>query len=478
MTADGTQAERDRLQRVLGRLALEEKQALDRLFSLLSIPSVSTDPAYHQACIEAAEWCAATLREIGFEARVAPTSGKPMVVGHWRSGQSGAPRVLFYGHYDVQPPDPRDAWNAGPFAPHLAEDARHGTVIVARGASDDKGQVMTFLEAARAWLGEHGALPVDVSVLIEGEEESGSPSLAPFLAAHGEELRADLALVCDTGQWDENTPAITAFLRGLAFAEITVTGPSRDLHSGLYGGPATNPIRVLAAILATLHDADGRVTIPGFYDDVREPSCEQLEQWRALGFDADGFLGEIGLITPAGETGFSVLEQLWSRPTAEVNGIYGGYTGPGTKTVIPSQASAKLTFRLVPGQLPAKILDGLHRFVAERLPQDARATFSGEGGSPAIGFDTQAPAFRAAARALEAEWGKKPVIAGCGASIPIVESFRSTLGMDSLLVGFALDDDRIHAPNEKYNLESFIKGARSWARILAELGAIERHART
>ena len=175
MTADGTQAERDRLQRVLGRLALEEKQALDRLFSLLSIPSVSTDPAYHQACIEAAEWCAATLREIGFEARVAPTSGKPMVVGHWRSGQSGAPRVLFYGHYDVQPPDPRDAWNAGPFAPHLAEDARHGTVIVARGASDDKGQVMTFLEAARAWLGEHGALPVDVSVLIEGEEESRQP---------------------------------------------------------------------------------------------------------------------------------------------------------------------------------------------------------------------------------------------------------------------------------------------------------------
>ena len=211
---------------------------------------------------------------------------------------------------------------------------------------------------------------------------------------------------------------------------------------------------------------------------MREPSCEQLEQWRALGFDADGFLGEIGLITPAGETGFSVLEQLWSRPTAEVNGIYGGYTGPGTKTVIPSQASAKLTFRLVPGQLPAKILDGLHRFVEERLPQDARATFSGEGGSPAIGFDTQAPAFRAAARALEAEWGKKPVIAGCGASIPIVELFRSTLGMDSLLVGFALDDDRIHAPNEKYNLESFIKGARSWARILAELGAIERHART
>lgn len=478
MTADGAQMRHEQVERVLARLASQEKQALDRLFALLSIPSVSTDPACHQGCVDAAEWCAATLREIGFDARVAPTNGKPMVVGHWRSGRSGVPRVLFYGHYDVQPPDPLDAWRAGPFTPHLAEDPRHGTVIVARGASDDKGQVMTFLEAARAWLAEHGELPVDVTVLIEGEEESGSPSLAPFLAEHGDELRADLALVCDTGQWDERTPAITAFLRGLAFSEITVFGPSRDLHSGLYGGPATNPIRVLAGLLAGLHDAQGRVTIPGFYDDVKQPSPEQLEQWRALGFDAASFLGEIGLVTPAGETGFSVLEQLWSRPTAEINGIYGGYTGPGTKTVIPSEASAKLTFRLVPGQEPAKILDGLHRYVIERLPQDARASFSGEGGSPAIGFDTQAPAFRAAARGLEAEWGKQPVIAGCGASIPIVESFRSALGMDSLLVGFALNDDRIHAPNEKYNLTSFNKGARSWARILAEFGAIERHARS
>ena len=471
-TGDGSQAGRDRLESVLARLALEREQALGRLFRLLAIPSVSTDPAHHQACVDAAEWCAETLREIGFAARVEPTAGKPMVVGHWRSGRSGALRVLFYGHYDVQPPDPLDEWATGPFEPHLVEDARHGTVIVARGASDDKGQVMTFLEASRAWLAEHGALPVDVSVLIEGEEESGSPSLAPFLAAHGEELQADLAMVCDTGQWDADTPAITAFLRGLAFSEITVTGSSRDLHSGLYGGPAINPIRVLAEILAALHDAQGRVTIPGFYNDLRTPSPEQIEHWRTLGFDAGGFLGEVGLRAPAGETGFGVLEQLWSRPTAEINGINGGYTGPGTKTVIPSHASAKLTFRLVPGQHPAKILDGLHRFVAERLPQDARISFSGEGGSPAIGFNTNAPAFRAAARALEAEWGKPPVIAGCGASIPIVESFRSALGMDSLLVGFALDDDRIHAPNEKYNLSSFHKGARSWARILAALAIV------
>ncbi|MFO7478392.1 MAG: M20/M25/M40 family metallo-hydrolase [Methyloceanibacter sp.] len=466
------------LERVLQRLAANEEAALERLFRLLAIPSVSTDPAYHDACVEAAEACAGALSEIGFAARVAPTLGKPMVVGHWRAGSSAGPRrrVLFYGHYDVQPPEPLELWTTPPFEPHLADDPRHGKVIVARGASDDKGQAMTFIEAVRAWLAEHDALPVDVSVLIEGEEESGSPSLAPFLAEHGEELKADIALVCDTGQWDANTPAITAFLRGLAFSEITVHGPARDLHSGLYGGPALNPLHVLAAILAALHDADGRVAIDGFYDGIRAPSPAQRAAWDALGFDGAGFLGEIGLSTPAGEQGFSILEQLWARPTAEVNGIVGGYGGPGTKTVIPAQATAKLSFRLVPGQQPAAILEALHRFVEKRLPADANVTYAHEGGSPAIGFDTATPAFQAAAGALQTEWGKPPAIVGCGASIPIVESFRSKLGMDSLLIGFALEDDRIHSPNEKYNLRSFTKGARSWARILAALGRSEIHA--
>ena len=463
------------LQRVLDRLAREEEAALERLFRLLSIPSVSTDPAFHESCVAAAEWCASALGEIGFAARVEPTLGMPMVVGRWRAAPAKGPRphVLFYGHYDVQPPDPLDEWIAPPFDPRLLEDPRYGKVIVARGASDDKGQLMTFIEAARAWIEEHGELPVDVSVLIEGEEESGSPSLPPFLAAHGDELKADVALVCDTGQWDAETPAITAFLRGLAFSEITVRGPSRDLHSGIYGGPALNPLRVLSELLAALHDETGRVAIPGFYDDVRAPSPAQLASWRALGFDAGGFLGDVGLSEAAGETEFSMLEQLWSRPTVEINGIVGGYGGPGTKTVIPAQATAKLSFRLVPGQEASKILAGLHRFVEERLPTDANITFAHEGGSPAIGFDTSAAHFQAASRALAAEWGKPPVIMGCGASIPIVKSFRSRLGMDTLLIGFALDDDRIHSPNEKYNLGSFNKGARSWARILAELGALD-----
>ena len=480
MAMNRSQASNGALQSVLDRLAREEPRALERLFRLLAIPSVSTDPAYHQSCLDAAECCAGLLRDTGFEARVVPTRGKPMVVGHWRGAPPAKPhrRVLFYGHYDVQPPEPFAEWTAPPFDPRLADDPHHGKVIVARGASDDKGQMMTFIEAARAWRDEHGTLPLDVSVLIEGEEESGSPSLGPFLAAHGDELKADLALVCDTAQWDADTPAITAFLRGLAFSEITVSGPSRDLHSGVYGGPALNPLRVLADILAALHDGEGRVAIPGFYDDIRAPSPAQLAGWRTLGFDDASFLGSVGLSKPAGEKGFGVLEQLWSRPTAEINGIVGGYGGPGTKTVIPAQATAKLSFRLVPEQDPRKILSCFHRFVAGLLPADARVSYAHEGGSQAVGFDTGAPPFLAAARALEAEWGNAPAIIGCGASIPIVESFRSRLGMDSLLIGFALDDDRIHAPNEKYNLRSFTKGARSWARILAELGAIDDVVRT
>ena len=474
MGVNHPRAESGALASVLDRLAAGRTSALDRLFELLAIPSVSTDPAFAADCLAAAEWCATTLLEIGFEAGVCPTLGKPMVVGHWRQpGTSPRPRVLFYGHYDVQPPDPLEAWTGAPFAPRLAEDPRYGPVIVARGASDDKGQLMTFIEACRAWLEAQGRLPVDVTVLLEGEEESGSPSLAPFLDAHVQELKSDLALVCDTGQWDEHSPAITAFLRGLVFSEITVTGPNRDLHSGLYGGPARNPIRVLSELLAALHDKDGRVALPGFYDDVVTLSPAQLAQWRALGFDGGAFLRAVGLSEPAGEAGMSVLEQLWSRPTAEINGIVGGYTGPGTKTVIPSSATAKLSFRLVPNQDPHKVLEALHRFGAERLPPDCHAAFAGEGGSPAVGFDLSAPPFMAAAEALEREWGKAPMMIGCGASIPIVELFRSRLGMQALLIGFALDDDRIHSPDEKYNLASFTKGARSWARILDALGSID-----
>jgi acetylornithine deacetylase/succinyl-diaminopimelate desuccinylase-like protein len=456
---------------VLARADHNLDHSLERLFELLRIPSISTDPAHAPECRRAAQWLVAELASLGFDSGLRDTTGHPMVVGH-RAGPDGAPHVLFYGHYDVQPPDPLEKWQTPPFEPVRRTDSDGIERIYARGASDDKGQLMTFVEASRAYVEVTGGLPVTVTVLVEGEEECGSPSLGPFLDAHRGELESDIALVCDTGMVDEATPVITTRLRGLVHEEVIVAGPAVDLHSGMYGGPAINPIKVLARIIADLTDAKGRVTIPGFYGEVRDLSPAIRRQWSDLNFDEERFLAKVGLRRSVGEEGYSVLEQIWARPTAEVNGIIGGYTGVGTKTVIPSEASAKFSFRLVADQNPDRIRDSFRAFVRERLPEGASVSFGqAVGASPAVHVPESNRFLGAARQALADEWLKAPVLLGSGGSIPIVGNFQKVLGMDSLMIGFALDDDAIHSPNEKYNVESFHKGIRSWIRVLSALAS-------
>ncbi|HEY8595485.1 MAG TPA: dipeptidase [Devosiaceae bacterium] len=455
-----------RIDAVLAQVDAQIDASLSRLAELVAIPSISTDPAYKDECRRAADWLVADLQALGFEVSARPTPGHPVVVGHQKG--SGKPRVLFYGHYDVQPVDPLELWHSDPFEMTTrVVDGR--TRLFGRGTSDDKGQVMTFIEACRAYKAATGSLPVDVCVLIEGEEESGGKNLPGFIESAADELKADIALVCDTDMWDAETPSITTMLRGLVGEEIEITCASKDLHSGMYGNAARNPIQVLAEIVASLRRPDGGVALPGFYDGVPELPAEVARDWDSLGFDTAQFLGEIGLRFPAGEQGRSALEQIWARPTCEINGISGGYEGDGFKTVIPARASAKISFRLVGNQDPHKIREAFRAHVRAMLPPDCSVTFKDHGAGPAISVPADGHHVQAALDALSAEWGKKAVITGSGGSIPVVGEIKRLLGMNTLLIGFAQLDDAIHSPNEKYDLESFHKGIRSWVRVLAAL---------
>ncbi|WP_108659428.1 dipeptidase [Acuticoccus kandeliae] len=455
---------------ILKRIDDHLDESVARLFALLKIPSISTDPAYDEACRNAAHWLREDLAALGFLAEVRDTEGKPMVLGFPNEvAANDKPHVLFYGHYDVQPVDPLDLWDADPFEPRLVSREDGSQMIVARGACDDKGQLMTFIEAMRAILAVEGRLPVPVTVLIEGEEESGSPSLPGFLAKSASEIRADAALVCDTSMWDAKTPAIALSLRGLVGDEIFIRAADRDLHSGVFGGAARNPNHVLAKILADLHDDTGKVMIPGFYDGVGEPAPATLANWDGLGMSPERFLSPIGLSQPAGEEGRTVLEMVWSRPTCEVNGMIGGYTGRGFKTVIPGEASAKISFRLVGDQDPDKLRKNFREFVKARVPADCSVTFKAHGNGPALRVDEEWPMLKKGAAALAAEWGTETAMVGMGGSIPIVHDFKHKLGMDTLMIGFALEDDNVHSPNEKFDLKCFHKGIRSWARVLAAL---------
>ncbi|MFB9222590.1 M20/M25/M40 family metallo-hydrolase [Paracoccus cavernae] len=452
------------LEKVLGKLDEGLPQALDRLLDLLRIPSISTDPAFAGDVRRAAEWLRDDLAAIGFDVSIRETPGHPMVVAHSAPGTGR--KILFYGHYDVQPVDPLELWDTPPFEPRI-EDTPKGKVIRARGASDDKGQLMTFIEAFRAWKEVHGSLPEGLILLLEGEEESGSPSLRPFLIENASELKADIAAICDTSRYTDGRPAITTQLRGLYGEEITLRAADRDLHSGYFGGIAANPLQILCNAFAGMKDSDGRITLPGFYDGVTELPEALRKDWEALDFSSADFLGAVGLKEPIGEKGRTGLEMTWSRPTFEINGMSGGYTGQGFKTVLPGEATAKVSFRLVGDQDPEKIKTAFRAYMEKAIPADCSISFKHHGGSPASHMNITDPAFAAAKQALSEEWGVEAAFVGAGGSIPIAGDFQELLDMDTMMVGFAMDDDRIHSPNEKYDVESFAKGARSWARIIA-----------
>jgi acetylornithine deacetylase/succinyl-diaminopimelate desuccinylase-like protein len=435
------------------------------LKELLRIPSISTDPEYADDVQQAAHWLASHLRSIGLQtAEVNDTDGHPIVYAEHVVDEA-APTVLVYGHYDVQPPDPLELWDSPPFEPTRQNGDGSEENIYARGACDDKGQMFMHVKAAESYLSEEGELPVNLKFVIEGEEESGSVHLAPFIEEHQDSLDADVVLISDTGMFAEGVPSITYGLRGLAYVEVTLTGPSRDLHSGLFGGAVENPANALARLIAGLHDERHRVTVEGFYDDVQDLTDEERETFRDLPFDEADWREEIDLKQAKTEEGYGVLEAIGARPTLDVNGITGGYQGEGAKTVLPSKASAKISCRLVPDQRPGDIADQLEAYFEEHTPPTMHLQFERlHGGQPAL-IDTESPAMQSAADAMEAVYGRRPFFTREGGTIPVVADFKEILGLDTVLMGFGLESDAIHSPNEHFGLGRFREGIQSIIRF-------------
>jgi acetylornithine deacetylase/succinyl-diaminopimelate desuccinylase-like protein len=444
----------------------EHSRFLEELKSLLRIPSVSTLPEHAGDCRRAAETLAAELKRIGMEnVRLIETAGHPLVYADWLHA-AGKPTVLTYGHYDVQPPDPLDEWLSPPFEP----EERDGN-LYARGAVDDKGQVYIHVKALESLLATAGRLPINVRVILEGEEEVGGEGIAEFVASKPAELKADFALVSDTELFAPGLPTLCVGLRGMIYTEVEVRGAKTDLHSGMYGGVAPNPFVAIAQIITGLKDEDGHILIPGFYDDIIPPSAEELATWRTLPFDEDHYrVAEVGSRELVGEPGLSVLERTWARPTLDVHGIPGGFTGAGAKTVIPAKAQAKISMRLVPGMTPAKAFAQFKSFVEKIAPAGVDVTVRLiHSGDPCL-IPVDNPYIQAATQALHEVWGKDTVFIRSGGSIPIVGDFARHLNLPSVMMGFGLPDDNLHAPNEKFNLKNFKLGIESVIRFLEEAG--------
>ena len=445
----------DALQYAAGR----HDAAVEQLKDLLRIPSVSTDPEHAGDVRRAAEWFRDALVEAGVEtAEILETGteakrGHPIVYAEHLAAGPDAPTVLVYGHYDVQPPDPLELWESPPFEPVV----KNGK-LYARGASDDKGQAFMHVKATEAYLQGQGALPVNLKFLIEGEEESGSVNLAPFIKQHAERLAADVVLISDTGLFAPGVPSLTIGLRGLAYVEVELTGPDRDLHSGMYGGAVENPVNALARMIADLHDADHRVTVDGFYDNVRDLSESEREAFAKLPFDEAEWKAEISIAETKTEKGFTALEGIGARPTLDVNGIWGGYTGKGAKTVLPSKATAKISCRLVPDQTPGEITDKLRKHFEKHVPATMKLDFRDLHGGHGALVDPDQPAIAAAQEAMKGVFGREALLTREGGSIPVVADFKRLLGLDTVLMGFGLDSDAIHSPNEHFGLDRFQQG--------------------
>jgi len=446
-----------------------QDEFLQELREFLRIPSVSTQAAHKPDMARAAEWLRDHLLAAGFpRAEVIPTTGHPVVYAEWLAAGPKAPTVLVYGHYDVQPPDPLDLWRTPPFEPTVV-----GEDIFARGASDDKGQLYTHVKAMQAFRETVGAPPVNLKCIFEGEEEIGSPSLDPFIRQHKELLAADVAVISDSHISGKDRPAIIYALRGIAYVEVEVTGPAHDLHSGTYGGAVHNPINALCAMIASLQDEHGRITIPGFYDQVRELESEERAELAKIPFDRQAWLEEAGVTTDWGEPGYTIIERTSARPTLDVNGIWGGYIQPGTKTVLPGKAHAKISMRLVPDQDPGEIA----RLIAEHLKAIAPPAVSVEvrklhGGDVAI-LRRDSPVMQVASKAYAAAFGREPIFMREGGSIPVVATFQKVLGIETILMGFGLPDDNLHAPNEKLHLPNFYKGIETVIHFMENLSSCD-----
>jgi acetylornithine deacetylase/succinyl-diaminopimelate desuccinylase-like protein len=438
-----------------------------QLVDLLSIPSVSADPQQAIEVTRAGQWVADRLTSLGLATELASTAGHPIIFAQ-SPEIPGRPTVLVYGHYDVQPPDPLDEWLTPPFEPTI----RDGNVV-ARGATDDKGQMLTHINSLEAWVRTHDKLPIQLKYLIEGEEEVGSENIEPFLVRHRDALACDVVVVSDTSQFAPGQPAITYGLRGIAYYQLNLEGPGQDLHSGTFGGGVTNPANALAQIISAMHDELGRVQIPHFYDDVVPLSDREREQFAALAFDEVAFMNQIGVDGVTGEEGYSTLARRWARPTLDIHGLTSGYQGEGPKTIIPGRAQAKFSCRLVPNQDPAKITEDLRALLARLCPPGIQWELVEMQGSAGIVVPLDSHYMEAASAAIEQGFGKRPVFIREGGSIPIVNSFRDQLGADTLLLGWGQNDDNTHGPNEKFSLEDYYQGTLSSAFLWHELGQLD-----